>query len=279
MSDTDNGRETAAQIRIGTTAKRIRAQLAGMTVGDSVRARLAYVTGHHPEYLLPVDDIDWTALEGGIGDDVPARDDMLGSWTPLRAAGATIGRRYHDGAASGLVCFDFAAMGAWFEEDEQIFFHPRDPYRRVDVTESSRRVEITVDGHLVAATDRPRLVTETALPARWYVPRTDVDWALLSESGTTSACQYKGVADWFHVDLPGGERLADVAWGYERPVPEAPKLAGLVAFYAEHSAVETTVDGIAQTSPSFDPSWINPSLGIENVDITRTEIAPHLVNA
>jgi uncharacterized protein (DUF427 family) len=249
-----------ANFRIDSTPRRIRARLGGRTVADSVEAKLVYIDGRHPEYHLPAVDVDWSSLE--IDDSDPV-DSQLGTHVAVKSPSrAKVGRRYVAGAAAGLVRLDFDAVEAWFEEDEQIFFHPRDPYRRVDVLESSRHVEITVAGVTVASTDRPRLVAETALPARWYIPRADVDWSLLQSSDTTSHCQYKGTADWWHVDTGTGDRLVDVAWGYERPIVEAAKLAGLVAFFAEHEAVETIIDGVVQAKPSFEPGMLNPSLQI-----------------
>ena len=159
-------------------------------------------------------------------------------------------------------------MNAWFEEDEQIWFHARDPFRRVDVTESSRLVEITVDGLVVARSQSPRLVTETGLPKRWYIPRIDVDWIQMRSSGTTSSCQYKGVANWWHLCQDDSGQLADVVWGYERPVPEASKLAGLVSFYAEHAAVETSVDGVIQPKPVIKGTAISPSLNLANTAVS-----------
>jgi uncharacterized protein (DUF427 family) len=115
-----------------------------------------------------------------------------------------------DGIAKDLVHLEFDAMEAWFEEHEQIWVHPRDPYRRVDVLESSRHIDISIDGVTVASTDRPRLVAETGLPARWYIPRADVDWTVLQASMTDSYCQYKGAADWWNVAIDGHETIV---WG------------------------------------------------------------------
>lgn len=84
----------------------------------------------------------------------------------------------------------------------------------------------------------------------------------MSTSETVTGCQYKGVASWYHIELADQERLDDVAWSYERPISEAPKLSGLIGFYGEHPAVETLVGGEPQAKPEFDPSWLNPSLTI-----------------
>lgn len=251
-------------IRIDPTPRRIRARLGAVSVADSTRAKLVYVEGRHPEYFIPVGDVDWDRLHTGNADVITTE---LGVSHPITSPNnGRVGKRYVGGVAEGLVHLDFNAMDAWFEEDEQIWVHPRDPYRRVDVIESSRHIDITINDVAVASTDRPRLVAETGLPARWYVPRADVDWSALEESDTQSYCQYKGAADWWNITLEGHDALVDVVWAYERPVPEISKLAGLVAFYAEHDAVETIVDGQSQTTPNFDPTMFSPSLHLLNVD-------------
>ena len=145
--------------------------------------------------------------------------------------------------------------------------HVRDPYVRVDVIESSRHVEVVINGTLVAATDRPRLVTETGLPGRWYIPRADINLGLLKPSETQSSCGYKGQAKWWNLAVPDQDNVPNVAWGYQRPVPNASKLASLICFFAEKEAVQTTVDGVELVMPSFEPSWINASLYLENQTI------------
>lgn len=245
-------------IRIDPTPRRIRARLGAVSVADSTKAKLVYVEGRHPEYFVPVDDVDWNLLQTTTTNVTTAE---LGTSHPVTSPdNASIGRSYIDGLAEGLVHLDFDAMDAWFEEEEQIWVHPRDPYRRVDVLESSRHIDVTVNGVSVASTDRPRLVAETGLPARWYIPRSDVDWSLLQVSDTHSYCQYKGLADWWNVAVDGQDTLVDIVWAYERPAPEATKLAGLVAFYAEHEAVDTTVDGQPLITPGFETAMFNPSL-------------------
>lgn len=249
-------------LRIDSTNRRIRARIGTATVADSIDAKLLYRAGRPPEYFLPADDIDWDVLGELDGEQDEAG---LGTHRAVTAPdGTAVGKRYVGGAAAGLVHIDFDSMDAWFEEDEQIYAHPRDPYRRVDVLESSRHVEVTIDGVTVASTDRPRLVDETGLTPRWYIPRADVDWSALEASDTATYCQYKGTADYWSFTPPEGSPVANVAWGYERPVPEAPKLAGLVAFYAELDSVETIVDGEVLAKRAYDPSMASPSMHLVN---------------
>lgn len=242
------------RIRLEPSNRRIRARRNGAIVADTTKARLLFVEGRHPEYAFPEADV---MIDRS---DVASDRDEVGAYERNPVGD----RRYLDGPADGLVTIEFDSVDAWFEEDEQLVHRPRDPYRRVDVLESSRSVEVIVDGVVVAKTNRPRLVEETGLPPRWYVPVADVDWSVLVPSSTTSVCQYKGTASWWIFAPDPNRPLVDVAWGYPAPIPEAPKLAGLVSFLAEHDHVSVAVDGEPFVMPSFEPSWVSPSLYVEN---------------
>jgi uncharacterized protein (DUF427 family) len=138
-------------------------------------------------------------------------------------------------------------MDAWFEEDEQVFVHPRDPHHRVDVLRSSRRVRVRVDGELVADSTRPCLLFETGMPTRYYLPRADVRMDLLGETATHTQCPYKGIAGYFAATIDGRTH-DDIAWTYVMPVPECPKIEQLVCFFNEK--VETEVDGVVEAPPA-----------------------------
>jgi uncharacterized protein (DUF427 family) len=154
------------------------------------------------------------------------------------------GFRLADGDLAGYVALDFEAF-EWLEEDEPIRSHPRDPYHRVDVRRSSRPVRIEVGGEVVAATTRARLLCETSLPMRFYLPREDVR-VDLQPSSTESYCPYKGEASYWSVEV-AGHRLEDVAWSYEQPLPPAAEIAGLVAFW-DHR-VDVFLDGQRRRPP------------------------------
>jgi uncharacterized protein (DUF427 family) len=137
-------------------------------------------------------------------------------------------------------------MDAWFEEDEEVFTHPRDPYTRVDILPSSRHVRIEVDGATIAESASPRLLFETGLPVRYYLPKTHLRLELLARSDAVSHCPYKGQAEYWSVRA--GEKVhADLAWSYKAPLPESQKIAGLVAFYNER--VDIYVDGVMKERP------------------------------
>jgi uncharacterized protein (DUF427 family) len=146
----------------------------------------------------------------------------------------------------GRFAFYWNRLDAWFEEDDEVFVHPRDPFHRVDVLNSSRHVRVEIDGVELADTRRPRLLFETSLPVRYYIPRADLNERLLEGSDSSSQCPYKGVASYYSARL-GNRVLADIAWTYPFPIPECPKIEGLVSFYNEHTDI--WVDGQLQERP------------------------------
>jgi uncharacterized protein (DUF427 family) len=133
----------------------------------------------------------------------------------------------------GYVAPYWDRFDAWFEEDEELRTHLRDPYHRIDVRETSAHVTVRAGGELVAESDRARLLFETGIPARAYLPREDVRQDLLTPSDKTSVCPYKGTASYWSV----GE-LEDVAWSYRDPIPEAGTIEGLISFLGDGVEVE-----------------------------------------
>jgi uncharacterized protein (DUF427 family) len=127
----------------------------------------------------------------------------------------------------------------WSEEEEPLLAHARDPHKRVDVVAGSRAIRAEIDGVLLAESHRPLLLFETTLPVRCYLPPDDARIELVP-SQARSVCPYKGVAAWWPARI--GDRVAaDIAWSYPSPVPENPRIAGLICFRNER--VDLTVDG------------------------------------
>jgi uncharacterized protein (DUF427 family) len=137
-------------------------------------------------------------------------------------------------------------MDEWYEEEVQVFVHPRDPYHRIDVLQSSRHVRVEVNGEVVAETQRPMVLFETGLPPRYYIPEEDIRMELLEESEETTRCPYKGVASYYSVEV-GDERVEDLVWYYPEPIPEAARIKGLLCFFNEK--VDLEVDGEEQERP------------------------------
>jgi len=142
---------------------------------------------------------------------------------------------------AGRVRLDWDAMDAWFEEDEEVYTHPRDPYTRVDILATSRRVRVEVDGVVLASSANARVLFETGLPPRWYLPKPDLRLELLVPTATATHCPYKGQA------RVGDRVVEDLAWSYRTTLPESQKIAGLVAFYNEE--VDVFIDDQLQERP------------------------------
>jgi len=141
----------------------------------------------------------------------------------------------------GTVRFEWAAMDAWFEEDEQVFVHPRSPYVRVDALRSNRTVRVEPDGVLLADAASTVMVFETGLPTRYYLDRTEVDFGHLISTDTVTACPYKGTTTGYWSVLAGETVHADLAWSYDFPTRQLLPIAGMIAFYNEK--VDITLDG------------------------------------
>lgn len=137
-------------------------------------------------------------------------------------------------------------LDRWMEEDELVGSHPRDPHKRVEALASSRHIVVELDGVRLADSTRPVLLLETDLPTRYYLPREDVDRAVLTATSNRSRCPYKGVADEYW-SVTGRPDATDIAWSYSAPLPAVAKIAGRMAFYNE--LVDITVDGLLQPRP------------------------------
>jgi uncharacterized protein (DUF427 family) len=140
---------------------------------------------------------------------------------------------------AGHIRLDWDTM-TWFEEDEPIFVHPRNPSTRVDILPSSRHVEVRLGDAVLADTHRAHALFETGLPTRWYLPQVDVRMDLLVPSGTVTHCPYKGTASYLSARVDG-ETTPDVAWTYRTPLPESQRIVGLISFYPDR--VKVLVDG------------------------------------
>ena len=242
---------THGRIRIEDGAKRVRVQLGGRTLADTRRVKLVWEKPYYPTYYFPAGDVVTDALRPtGDTHRSPSRGtaDVHDAVVADRSAPGTV-RWYRDPKIAELadhVTFDWAAMDGWFEEDEQVYVHARDPYTRVDILQSSRHVEVFVAGEKVADSTQPMLLFETGLPTRYYLPKTDVRMDLLTESDLHTECPYKGVASYYHVSVDG-DTHENLVWWYPFPVAESQKIAGLVSFYNEK--VDIAIDGEAEERP------------------------------
>src|ERR687883_596030 len=250
MSATRAQPTARGRIRLERGAKRVRAFLGGEVVVDTARAMLVWEVPYYPTYYFPAADVRADLRPEGETVHSPSRGD--GRTFTVRAGGREApgaALRYEDSPIAelrDLVRLDWHAMDAWYEEDEEVFTHPRDPYTRVDILASSRHVRVEVDGTTVAESNSPRILFETGLPRRYYLPKPHVRLDLLIPSDTVTHCPYKGQAEYWSVRAPDGVQ-ADLAWSYRAPLPESQKIAGLIAFYNEN--LDIYIDGVAQERP------------------------------
>jgi uncharacterized protein (DUF427 family) len=245
-------RRTSGSVRIEPAAKRLRTYLGGELVADTIHPLLVWELPYYPTYYFPAVDVRTELLkaDGGV-----AHSPSLGNGTTFtvvaggkEAPGAAL--RYEDTPIEelrGMIRLEWGAMDAWFEEDEEVFTHPRDPHTRVDILASSRHVRVEVDGVTIAESPSPRLLFETGLAVRYYLPKTHVRMDLLELADIVTHCPYKGQAQSWSVRL-GDSLHENLAWSYPTPLPESQKIAGLIAFYDEK--VDLYVDGVRAERPS-----------------------------
>ena len=225
--------------------RRVRAYLGAEKVLDTTRALYVWEWPHYPQYYIPLRDVrsDLLVTEGHTqqtGRGLVELHGLQSGETRRPRAARVVTKATVDGL-DGMVRFEWAALDAWFEEDEQVFVHPRDPYTRVDALRSDRQVRVELDGVVLADSRSPVMVFETGLPTRYYVNRTDVNFEHLVPSGTVTSCPYKGMTSGYWSVQVEDTVHKDLAWAYDFPTRQLLPVAGLVAFYNEK--VDTFIDG------------------------------------
>jgi uncharacterized protein (DUF427 family) len=253
-----NSRGSDHWLHIEPSPRRVRVVFDGETIADSKRALLLRESRRLPVYYFPRADVRIDRLEPveyrtscphkgrasywTIGGEKKSAENAAWSYNDPLPAAAPIKDHF---------AFEWNPMDAWFEEKEEIFVHPRDPYKRVDVLQSSRHVRVVVNGVTVADTRRPRLLFETGHPTRYYIPFEDGRGEFLVPSATRSRCPYKGIAAYWSLNA-GGKEFEDLAWSYPDPIPECPKIKGLLCFFQEREAT-LYVDG--EELPRLRTKW------------------------
>jgi uncharacterized protein (DUF427 family) len=231
--------------------RRIRAYLAGEKVLDTTRALYVWEWPSYPQYYIPLADVRRDVL---VPDGEPRHTGQgsaelhgLRAGRELRPRAARLITESGIAGLSGTVRFDWDALDAWYEEDEQVFVHPRSPYTRVDALRSDRPVRIELDGVVLADAPWSVLVFETGLPTRYYIGRTHIHFEHLVPTDTVTACPYKGVTSGYWSVRAGGRVHADLAWSYNFPTYQLLPIAGMIAFYNER--VDIVLDGMLLERP------------------------------
>lgn len=234
--------------------KRLRVSVGNIVVADTVRGLVMQESDHLPVYYFPIADVreeflmasttttespfKGTATHYSLNTGITLVEDA--SWRYLKpVAGCP--------PIADYMAFYWNKMNRWQEEDEEVFVHARDPFRRVDCLPSSRHVEVFVDGDVVADSRRATFLFETGLPTRYYLPIADTRLDLLAPSRYVSQCPYKGTASYYHLTIKG-KRYENLVWYYAEPVHEAERIKGLVSFYNEF-VERILIDGAEQPRP------------------------------
>lgn len=237
--------------------KRVRVVVGGETIADSHRTLLLSESGHQPGYYFPPEDVRTDVLEAS---DRHTRCPKKGeaSYHTIRVGDKVVeaGAWYYPAPLAGaeplrdMIAFYWDRMDQWFEEDEEVFVHPRDPYHRVDVIPTSRHIKISLDGEVLAESTQAMALFESNLPTRWYLPREDVSVEVESTE-TLTRCPYKGTASYYAVKRENGEAVKDLIWYYDDPLRAVDQIAGRLCFFNERCDVE--VDGKLEGRP--DTTW------------------------
>lgn len=181
--------------------RRIRAEKGGQAVIDTEKALLVHRPGQMLAYAFPVDEVG----------DLPHESEP---------------------EAPGFVKVPWDAVDTWFEEGRQLVTYPPNPYHRVDLHPTTRRLVATVAGATLVDTDDTLILFETGLEPKLYVDPAHVRTDLLRRTETTSWCNYKGWASYWAAEVDGTV-VEDVAWSYEEPLPESSRIAGFLSFDPE----------------------------------------------
>ena len=238
---------------------RIRALFGKETVVDSTDAKMLHETGHLPVYYFPESDLRADLLEPSettthcpFKGDATYRSIRVGDRVAADAVWA-----YREPIESALFLAGHAALvwdalDEWFVEDEQAHGHPRDPYSRIDVYPTARRVRVLLDGEVLAESHRTMILFESGLPPRYYLPQEDVRMDLLESSPTKTRCAYKGSASYWHVRI-GDALHKDLVWTYREPQHDAERVRDHLAFYNERVDIEVEGERFERPLTEFSP--------------------------
>ena len=245
----DYPQTAAVRGRTEPAPRRVRGFLGHELVFDTTSARYVWEVPYYPQYYIPLSDVRAGLLRD---EDHPQRvqfgPSRMFSLTGETQTYQSAARVFDDGdgAFAGLVRFEWEAL-TWFEEDEPIYGHPRNPYARVDALRSHRHVTVELDNVTLAETTCPVMLFETGLPTRYYIDQTDIAFGHLESSSTQTLCPYKGVTSGYWSAHVGDAVQADIAWTYHSPLPAVAPIANMIAFYNER--VDITIDGVKLARP------------------------------
>ena len=236
------------------TAKWLRVAFGGQIIADTKRAYLLREDRRLPIYYIPQDDARMDLMQPTDRRTNSRSRGEATYWTvTVNGATAENAAWAHpappEGAPGlkGYIAFEWDKMEAWFEENEEVYVHARDPHKHIEVLESTRHVRVVLGGQTVAESRHAVLLFEPNMLTRYYLPKLDVRMDLLRPSDTVTRCPYKGQAAYFSIEA-GDTVHKDIIWYYRHPTPEVAKIAGRLCFYNE-KVDAIYVDGEEQPKP------------------------------
>jgi len=259
---------TLDALRYEPRPQRIRVHLDGVPVADTTEAFLVW----EPRRVVPLYAVPWRDFTAGLERASHVEPDLASAppvlqpgrfavhTTPGHEVDLKVGEKTLSGVAfvpddpdlGDRVILDFSAFD-WLEEESAVIGHPHDPFKRIDVLSSSRRIQVAVEGVELADSTRAKMLLETHLPVRWYLPRADVRLDLLTPSETDTICAYKGHASYWSYE-PAGDDGRDLCWTYLEPLHDAEPVQDMVCFFVERT--DTYVDG--ELVPRPRTYWSKP---------------------
>lgn len=230
--------------------RRIRGTKDGETFVDTTQALYVWEWPHYPQYYLPRADVKMEAFVEGDATKTPqgeARHLALKVGAVARRPAARLITSSPLPGVTDTVRIEWSTLDHWFEEDEEVFVHPRNPYKRVDALRSNRSVRVELHGVVLAEAESCVMLFETGLPTRYYLDPTNVRFAHLTPSDTRTQCPYKGKTGGYWSATAQDTRVPDVAWSYTFTTAAMTPIAGLVAFLNEK--VDIFIDDEPQPRP------------------------------
>jgi uncharacterized protein (DUF427 family) len=224
------------------TPRRVRGLLNGEYAFDTIEAYHVWEHPYYPQFYIPLHSFANGSL-ARLGEVDGTKGE---AHFALLAVGDRSTKRvliFDTPQLELLVRVDFKEMDQWFEEDVPIYQHPKDPYKRIDILNSSRSIKVALDGVTLAETSNLLFLLETSLRTRYYLSPTSVKWEYLTKSDTETYCPYKGKANYYNVVIDGKE-YKDLVWYYVYPTAESALVAGHLCFYNEK--VDIWVDGVQE---------------------------------
>lgn len=236
--------------KLESTDRKVRVEFNGEIIAITTKSKLMIEHPGELHYYFPLEDVKQEYLENSENTETSGYKGRSTFWN------IRVGDKAVDNAAwtypetkenrpdlSGYIAFKWDAIDAWYEEDEQIFYHPRNPYHRVDAIRSSRHLKVVIDGETIAETNHPVLIFETGIKTRYYLPPEDVNQDYLTPTDSSTICPYKGEASYWTVNVKG-HQFDDSVWAYPEPIEEIPKIKNMMAFWTDKDkAIELFVDG------------------------------------